>query len=160
MRREDLGTGHRWEVTFTKARGNLPDMVAHMHRYETQFVRTLGGDPTPLGGSFALFYGGAATYQLAHDATADAVKSALEALPSLGGRVDVGRDIFGFGQYQWRVTFRSDIGDLPMLAVDTRLLTGSDARASVTERGRTRGRVSREELIYVGRHASRDSMRA
>ena len=28
----------------------------------------------------------------------DSAQSALEALPSLGGRVDVGRDIFGFGQ--------------------------------------------------------------
>ena len=42
-------------------------------------------------------------------------------------------DVFGFGSYQWRVTFRSDLGDLPMLGVDTRLLTGSDARATVAE---------------------------
>jgi len=132
VRREDLGTGHRWEVTFTKALGNLPELVAHMHRYEEQHVRTLGGDPTPLGGSFSLRYGGAATAALPHDASADAVKGALEALPTVD-HVDVNRDVYNFGQYRWRVTFRSEVGDLPMLVADTRLLTGSDARATVTE---------------------------
>jgi hypothetical protein len=132
VRREDLGTGHRWEVTFTKALGNLPEMVTHMHRYEEQHVRTLGGDPTPLGGSFSLRYGGAATAALPHDASANAVKTALEALPTVD-HVDCGRDVFNFGQYRWRVTFRSEVGDLPMLVADTRLLTGSDARATVAE---------------------------
>ena len=132
VRREDLGTGHRWEVTFTKALGNLPELVAHMHRYEVQHVRTLGGDPTPLGGAFSLRYGGAATQSLPHDASASAIKAALEALPTLA-YVDVARDVYNFGQYQWRVTFRSEVGDLPMLVADTRLLTGSDARATVAE---------------------------
>ena len=105
VRREDLGTGHRWEVSFTKAIGNLPEMVAHMHRYEEQHVRTLGGDPTPLGGSFSLGYGGASTGPIAFDASAAAVKLALESLPTLS-RVDVARDVYNFGQYRWRVTFR------------------------------------------------------
>ena len=108
VRREDLGTGHRWEITFTKALGNLPELVAHMHRSEIQHVRTLGGDPTPLGGSFSLSYGGAATQALAHDASAASVKAALEALPTLD-YVDVARDIYNFGQYRWRVTFRSEV---------------------------------------------------
>jgi hypothetical protein len=132
VRREDLGTGHRWEVTFTKALGNLPDMVAHMHRYEIQYIRTLGGDPTPLGGSFAMRYGGASTQQLPYDASAAAMKLALESLPTID-RVDVARDVYDFGQYQWRVTFRSEIGNIPMMVIDTRLLTGSDARGTVSE---------------------------
>jgi len=132
VRREELGTGHRWEVTFTKALGNLPEMVAHMHRYEIQYIRTLGGDPTPLGGSFAIRYGGASTSQLSHDASAATVKLALESLPTID-RVDVARDVYDFGSYQWRVTFRSEVGNIPMMMIDTRLLTGSDARGTVSE---------------------------
>ena len=68
---------------FTKALGDLPLLQAHMQRYEVQHVRTLGGDPTPLGGSFALRFGGAATGAIPYDASAATVKQALEALPTV-----------------------------------------------------------------------------
>jgi len=101
-----------------------------MQRYEVQHVRTLGGDPTPLGGSFALRFGGAATGAIPYDASAATVKQALKALPTVQ-YVNVGRDVYQFGMFRWRVAFRSEAGDLPLLGVDTQLLTGSDARASV-----------------------------
>ena len=129
-----LGASIEYKVTFTKQAGDLPMMQADPVRYEKQRVRSMGGDPTPLGGSFTLGFGGDETGQLPYDATDDEVKAALEGLPSLGG-VDVHRDAYANGQFAWRVTFRGNLGDVPLLTTSAEgmLLTGSDAAVVVSE---------------------------
>ena len=130
--KENLGSGHRYTVTFTKDLGDLPIMASMPYRFEEQTIRTTGGDPTPLGGAFELSYNGASTGPIAYDASAAGVKAALEALPTLD-RCDVARDVYDFGQFAWRVTIRSEVGDLPLILADGTELTGSDAAVGVTE---------------------------
>jgi hypothetical protein len=138
--RIDLATGHRWTVSFTKNLGNLPALVASPYSYEEQTISTNGGNPTPIGGTFTLSFKGAAagsmaatTGPLAYDITQQGMKAALEALSTVG-TVDVNRDTYNFGKYSWRVTFRSNLGDLPLLtASHAGTLTGSSASVSVAE---------------------------
>ena len=82
-----------------------------MHRYEVQHVRSSGGSPTPLGGSYTLAFGGVATAPIPYDASAAMVKASLENLPTLE-YVNVHRDVYDYGQYEWRVTFRSEVGNV------------------------------------------------
>ena len=63
---------------------------------------------------------------------AHAVKAALEALPTLD-RVDVAKVAGSYGQSDWLVTFRSELGDLELLGCDASLLTGSDASCQPAE---------------------------
>lgn len=70
-----------------------------------QAIATYGGDPTPLGGSFTLEFGGYISGDLPYDASADGFKAALEALPALG-RVEVDKIVSDNGRSEWLVTFR------------------------------------------------------
>lgn len=96
---------YRW-VTFTGELGDLELISAYPYSWEVQAVTTYGGDPTPLGGSFSVEFGGFASEDLPYDAAADGFKAALEALPG-AGRVDVSKIILGNGRNEWLVTFRS-----------------------------------------------------
>jgi len=127
----DLGSGFQWTVTFTKNLGNLDNIVAHPRKFEMQTIATSGGDPTPLDGSFTLSYNNEETGTLDYDASANDVKIALEKLSSIA-RVDVNQDTFSYGQYHWRVTFRSNTGSLNPLTY-TSSLTGSNAAITVTK---------------------------
>jgi hypothetical protein len=74
--------------------------------------------------------------QLPLDASVDAVRAALEALPTVDGGVTVHRDgplTGGFGLLRWRVTFRGNTGDLSLLAVDLTQLSGTAAHMAVSE---------------------------
>ncbi|CAM9348650.1 unnamed protein product, partial [Discosporangium mesarthrocarpum] len=92
-------------VTFTGDLGDLELISAYPYRWEVQSIITEGGDPTPLGGSFFLSFGGFQTDDLPFDASADGIKAALEALPG-AGRVDVSKDVLTNGRAEWTVTFR------------------------------------------------------
>ena len=81
-------------------------MAASPYVYEEQTISTTGGDPTPLGGSFSLTFYNETTGPIAYDASADAVKAALEGLPSID-RVDVAKVEGSYGQADWLVTFRA-----------------------------------------------------
>ena len=107
VRKIDRRNGYQWEVTFTRAIGNLPSIIAHTQIFEIQKIKIAGGHPTPLGGYFQLFYGehGEETTPLAFDSSAGVVKSALEAL-ALIDYVDIDRVAKVNGQYEWSVTFR------------------------------------------------------
>lgn len=95
---------YRW-VTFTGELGDLELISAYPYSWEVQSVVTYGGDPTPLGGSFSVEFGGFSSEELPYDVTADGFQAALEALPG-AGRVDVSKIVLGNGRNEWMVTFR------------------------------------------------------
>ena len=132
VRKIDKRTGYQWEVTFTRSVGNLPSIIAHEQVFEVQRIATLGGSPMPLGGSFKLMYGSSEemTSLLPFDASAESVKAALEALPSMG-LVNVDRIAMANGQYEWLVTFR--LPHTPArLEIDGSGLSGTLEDASVS----------------------------
>lgn len=104
MIRECCGGIYRW-VTFTGELGDLELIAAYPYAWEVQSVITYGGDPTPLGGSFLVEFGGYVAEELPYDASADGFKAALEALPGTG-RVDVDKTALENGKSEWLVTFR------------------------------------------------------
>lgn len=129
--RQVNGNGFKWTVSFVESVGNLRLMTASPYRYEVQVLQTFGGLPTPLSGLISLSYGGDSV-TVNHDASDADVRSALESMPSVGA-VDVSRVAGSNGQFAWTITFRALIGNIDKIAVDTSLLFGSDATASVSE---------------------------
>ena len=121
----------RW-VTFTGELGDLELISAYPYSWEVQSLVTSGGDPTPLGGSFTVEFGGYVSEELPYDASADGVKAALEALPGTG-MVDVEQTVLDNGQHEWLVTFRDLVGDVDMVVADGSGLTGTSAAIGATE---------------------------
>lgn len=121
----------RW-VTFTGELGDLELISAYPYSWEVQSLLTSGGDPTPLGGSFLVEFGGYISEDLPYDASADGLKAALEALPGVG-RVDVDKTVLEHGKNEWLVTFRDLVGDLELIVVDGSDLTGTSAAIDATE---------------------------
>nr|AIG55740.1 secreted protein [Thraustotheca clavata] len=130
----NIGTGFRWTISFTKNLGNLPLLQAFPIQYQIQRVQTLGGSPTPLYGNFTLTFNGATTKAMPFDATSDVMRSSLQSLPSIG-LVDVTRSnmLTSGGQYSWDITFRTQLGDNPLLVAGTTQLLGSFASVSITK---------------------------
>lgn len=89
------------------------------------------GSPDPRAGSFTLTYSGQTTGAIAYNANATALQAALEALSNLdvGDVVAVGTLLSGF-----RVSFRSGLGNVPMLTV-TPSLTNCYATISTLHDG-------------------------
>ncbi|CAM9800578.1 unnamed protein product [Ectocarpus sp. 6 AP-2014] len=128
----DIGAGFEWWVTFSGELGDLELISAFPYSWEVQSLRTYGGDPTPLGGSFSVEFGGYTSGDLPYDASADGLKAALEALPG-PGRVDVDKIVLENGRNEWLVTFRDLVGDVELIAVDGSGLTGTSATITTTE---------------------------
>lgn len=126
-----MGTGFRWTVTFQSELGNLPLLEATPVRHEVQVVETLGGVPTPLGGTFTLSFGGVSTTPLSYDVDAAVMEEALQGLSTIGS-VDVSRTgPHGNGKYKWTIKFRSNLGDVQYLDFDDTQLTGSNPQVLV-----------------------------
>lgn len=121
----------RW-VTFTGELGDLELIGAYPYSWEVQSILTQGGDPTPLGGSFSVEFGGYISEDLPYDASADGLKAVLEALPGTG-RVDVDKTVLENGKNEWLVTFRDLVGDVELVGVDGSGLTGTSAFIEITE---------------------------
>lgn len=121
-------------MTFSGELGDLELLSAYPYSWEVQSLRTYGGDPTPLGGSFSVEFGGYTSGDLPYDASADGLKAALEALPG-PGRVDVDKIVLENGRNEWLVTFRDLVGDVELIAVDGSGLTGTSATIETTEVG-------------------------
>ena len=119
-------------MTFTGELGDLELISAYPYSWEVQSLLSSGGDPTPLGGSFTLEFGGYVSEDLPYDASADGVKAALEALPGTG-MVDVNMTVLENGQNEWWVTFRDLVGDVDMIVVDGSGLTGTLASINASE---------------------------
>ena len=125
--REDLGNGHRWTITFLSNLGNLNMMSARAQSQEIQSIQTMGGIPTPLGGTFTVSFGGHSTRPIPFDSSAATVKASLEILPTIG-TIDVYRfGPLGDGKYRWDIYFRTEIGNLPLMIADGHGLTGTSA---------------------------------
>ena len=81
-------------------------------------VQTLGlsADAT---GTFFLEYGFYRTRELNHNASAEAVATALAGVEALGDEFQVSRSGDGTTEpYRWRITFVSDVGDVSQLVVN------------------------------------------
>ena len=129
VRKKDIYTGYQWVVSFTGDAGNLPMLRVHDNKFEVQQILTLGGIPTPLGGMFSLLYLDEETSLVPHDSSADILKSALEALPSID-HVDVALEELANGQCSWLVTFR--LPERPaLLTMNTASISGTLAAATV-----------------------------
>jgi hypothetical protein len=86
----------------------------------------------PLGGAFTLTFKGAETELLNYDTSQFVLKASLEALPGVAS-VEVGQADHLDGGRSWVVTFFGDLGDQPLLVVNSSRLTGNGARVSVVE---------------------------
>ena len=82
------------------------------------------------GGQFQLSFEGQRTQALAHDISAEALKSALESLTTIG-KVDVNQFTNNNG-HNYFVTFLSELGNLSPIAVDDSQLNGPNAKIIVT----------------------------
>jgi hypothetical protein len=131
VHRENELNGHEWRITYKSNLGNLKLIGSHPQRHEMQIVRTLGGFPTPLGGSFALQFGGETTTLLPFNCEEEEMVAALQALNTVGTVVVNREGPIGQGQYIWEVTFRDNLGDLPLLTFVNQL-TGTDPVITVT----------------------------
>eukprot|EP00804_Cyclotella_cryptica_P021433 CCRYP_005783-RA/>CCRYP_005783-RA protein AED:0.00 eAED:0.00 QI:831/1/1/1/1/1/3/2372/6166 len=129
VKRVDKYTGYQWAVSFTGNAGNLPPMIAHNNVFEIQSIEIVGGQPTPLGGTFTLSYLSETTSPLLHDSSAEMVKSSLEALRSIN-HVDVSHEVSKHGQSRWLVTFRSPTNPA-QLAIESTQISGTLENAAV-----------------------------
>eukprot|EP00970_Alexandrium_tamarense_P002964 scaffold427_cov103-Alexandrium_tamarense.AAC.19 len=123
VKRIDKYTGFQWVVSFTGNTGNLPLVVAHDNVFEVQSVETVGGQPTPLGGTFSLRHLSEETSPLPFDSSADIIKTSLESLSSID-RVDVSQEMYDYGQSKWLITFRSP-SKPALLQVDSSSISGT-----------------------------------
>lgn len=85
-------------------------------------------------GTFTLTYAGATTAPIAYNATAAAVRSALEALPNL----DAG-DVTVTGTGPWTVTFVGVGGDVPQMSIDASGTTGGTGSVATLTEGGVKG---------------------
>jgi hypothetical protein len=134
-----------FSVTFSSYQGDLPLMVANgslltpssgAAKASVAVASALNGtlqevqrvtfQSAPTGGQFTLLYRGSSTPALPHNASAAAVKGALEGVPGLG-RVAVSKAVSG-GIPSWSVTFLDLAGDLPMLTSVSNLWAGNTVR--------------------------------
>ncbi|KAH8055104.1 hypothetical protein JL722_8529 [Aureococcus anophagefferens] len=105
-------TGNAWDVTFHSPVGDVK------------------GD-SGLAGTYTVAYEGSYSADIAYEATAADVKSLLEDLATID---EAHRRVEGsYGQADWLVTFRSELGDLDLLDCDASLTTGSDAACAADE---------------------------
>ena len=130
VKRADRFTGYQWKISFTGNAGNLPLIVAHDNIFEVQSIKTVGGQPTPLGGTFSLSYLDETTALMPFDSSADVIKSSLESLSGID-RVDVNMEVFDYGQCHWMVTFRTP-QEPALLKLNTASLSGTLDEASVS----------------------------
>lgn len=115
---------------------NLMDWLGSDLGLHTSESQTVGITGTPTGGTFSLSFAGSTTAGIAYNAAAAAVKSALEALDSVGaGNVAV---TGGPGPATpWIVAFQGDLAgiDVPALTGSAVGLTGGTTPAIVITQG-------------------------
>jgi hypothetical protein len=100
---------------------------------EVQVVQTSAAGGSKMAGGFRLVFQGHSTALLQHDVPPERLSAALEALPTVHGRVLVERSQHNANGYAWRVTFTDLVGDQPLLVADASLLRGSLAACVVIE---------------------------
>lgn len=155
----NLNGGREWRVTFLDGPASLPlmqtmgdSLIGDMPYAEVSYA--VKGNS--LSGSFTLSLGGYKTDPIRHDASADDVAVALEAIPSVTA-VDVTNPYATDpqGGRHWTVTFFDALdtgGDLPLMEVDGGGLGGRGAVVAVVEAVRGDGIAELWEVATSAAH--------
>ena len=127
--------GYSWDVTFISKIGPIPQLIAMPSdnwagTNPVLKVENIRAGVFPLGGTFRVTYQGSTTPPLRANFSDFEMKAALEELDTIS-EVRVSRFPNGYG-FDWRVTFVSELGDLPSLQVNDAGLTGPFAAARVS----------------------------
>jgi hypothetical protein len=137
--------GYSWSITFLLYDGDVPNIVVDSSAISgigKQVVMSELTKGNTLNGSFAIIYGAHTTTPIPYNASANAVKLALQSLPSVGS-VAVDRTMINnHGLFTWRVQFMTNAGDLPFMTVDATNLGGCTSSVAVTET--VKGNTTRE----------------
>ncbi len=124
----DDATGGNLVGTNTKV--EVVETVSALLGFETQLLQVVSSDTTPVGGTFTLSHAGASTLALPADASAPAVKAALEATTTTGAlRVERWAIPGGF---RWLIVFLDRLGAQAMITVNGAGLTPAGSSAAVT----------------------------
>lgn len=143
VQRSTTITGYRWSITFDNLAGDIALLSVRGDSLEGSDARVSISEErrgkSPLRGTFRLAdESGMTTAPLQHDADAADIEAALESLDSIGDiSVAVAFDN-SVGKRFWDVTYTTlgipaNLGDLPMLSADTRMLFGSDVMFAIEE---------------------------
>lgn len=153
------GGGYTWQITFFGAPSSLPLIQADVvsltgNNPMIETVYTVKGNS--LSGSFTLSLGGYTTEPISHDANADEMAAALEALPSINA-VDVVmvRPPDPQGGRLWTVTFFDALDgsiNIPLMQTDSRALGGRGATVDVVEAERGVGLPELWEVATTAAH--------
>jgi hypothetical protein len=113
--------------------------------------QTITLEPTVSGGTFTLTYDGQTTANIAWNANAAAVTSALEALSNIG----VG-DVSVSGTGPWIVTFQGTFAgaDVDLMTADGALLTGPSHTISVSTLTQGYAGLNEQQVINIGNPTS------
>jgi len=134
VERESRWNGLVWRVTFRRNAGSVPLIEPGTTVREIQRIRTSGGAPTPLSGSFVLGFGGVSSLPIPHDAAASEMQAALELVPGVGSVRVSRRALNGPAQtFEWSVTFVDFPGDASILTSSVSGLRGTSASVAVVE---------------------------
>jgi hypothetical protein len=129
-----------WTITFETNAGTLPVIVANdvdltdapTGTASIVASQVIGGTSSKLSGMYTVEFDGQKTGYLPYDIPAIKLKSALEALTSIG-TVDVIRsDVDENFGYVWSITFLTELGNRKNMIVDYKALLGTAPTAKVT----------------------------
>ena len=159
--------GYVWRITFESNSGDVPLLSANGYSLtgsgasvstgasvqgttvgEVQNITTYADAAIP-SGTFTVTHSGQTTSAIQHNASADDMKGALEALSSIGV-VAVSRQSSSSNGYRWMVTFLSEGGDLSLMTVTDSISaawTGGGAQIQVVEARPGAGRLSLHDLF-------------
>ena len=84
-----------------------------------------------LSGTFKIAFDDQITFDIDYDASAESVVAAMNSLTTVG-RIKASRTA-GLRSFMWAITFVDNIGDLPLIVLDTTLLKGDGASGEVVE---------------------------
>jgi len=161
----DEQNGFVWEVEFLSDSngGNLPSMIVHGDGLRTSNPSiggadvnvSVGRDGSYISGSFTLAFLGEETNPIPFNADASTVKNELEDLSTIA-RVNVERTPLDIvGGTTWTISFLEDgsmlhRGDMPLLVVDSSLLTGTpDESPSIVVTEERKGTIKEVQTITV-----------
>jgi hypothetical protein len=149
----DAEGGYTWSITFDASMGDVPQMVEESNSLHLGTEVTFGTaqDGNILGGTFRLTFADGETEEttanIAHDASSDEMRDALQALGNIA-TVEVVRDTDpdDQGGYTWTISFTSDensgnVPDLQEVFVecandgDEDCLSGTGATVAVNSQG-------------------------
>lgn len=127
--------GFTWDVSFLSKIGDVALLSVQTSdnwagTNPVLKVVALRNGVEPLAGTFRVGYRGSMTPPLVSDISETDMKLALEALDTIA-EVDVTRFANGYG-HDWRVTFKSELGNVESMAVNDASLSGPFAAAAVS----------------------------